>query len=252
MDYRLGPDRCPVFARTYQKIPSFCPATDTPEGLFPSGSGNWGDRQMIVKASVRRVLISVIGLLVFFASPSQAAPGPDAAAANSKQAKATSKILHRNLRHGWRHIKSHAHRESHKIASTPADEKVAVADATADEALLDLPPSVANANAQLQPVGTKGADSNASLPTTNDLAHDPANARPDDVTKVAAADQLNDVDRALREDAAPATTATPPASPAAAATVEGSTWGQTSLIGKIFIGFGALLTMASAARMFIS
>jgi len=27
------------------------------------------------------------------------------------------------------------------------------------------------------------------------------------------------------------------------------TWDQTSLIGKVFIAFGALLTMASAARM---
>ena len=33
---------------------------------------------------------------------------------------------------------------------------------------------------------------------------------------------------------------------------ESSTWDQTSLIGKIFIGFGALLTMASAARMFMA
>jgi hypothetical protein len=33
---------------------------------------------------------------------------------------------------------------------------------------------------------------------------------------------------------------------------EPSTWDQTSLIGKIFIAFGALLTMASAARMFMA
>ena len=33
---------------------------------------------------------------------------------------------------------------------------------------------------------------------------------------------------------------------------EAPTWDQTSLIGKIFIAFGALLTMASAARMFMA
>ena len=33
---------------------------------------------------------------------------------------------------------------------------------------------------------------------------------------------------------------------------ESSTWDQTSLIGKIFIAFGALLTLASAARMFMA
>ena len=37
-----------------------------------------------------------------------------------------------------------------------------------------------------------------------------------------------------------------------ASSKEDSTWDQTSLIGKIFIAFGALLTMASAARMFMA
>jgi hypothetical protein len=43
-----------------------------------------------------------------------------------------------------------------------------------------------------------------------------------------------------------------PAVPMMASSNESSTWDQTSLIGKIFIGFGALLTMASAARMFMA
>jgi hypothetical protein len=47
--------------------------------------------------------------------------------------------------------------------------------------------------------------------------------------------------------------ATAKAAPAAsAAGSDSSTWDQTSLIGKIFIAFGALLTMASAARMFMA
>ena len=37
-----------------------------------------------------------------------------------------------------------------------------------------------------------------------------------------------------------------------AASNDSSTWDKTSLIGKIFIAFGALLTMASAARMFMA
>jgi hypothetical protein len=37
-----------------------------------------------------------------------------------------------------------------------------------------------------------------------------------------------------------------------AASGEHSVWDETSLIGKIFIGFGALLTIASAARMFMA
>jgi hypothetical protein len=46
--------------------------------------------------------------------------------------------------------------------------------------------------------------------------------------------------------------ATTPPTPSPSITKDGSAWDQTSLIGKIFIGFGALLTMASAARMFIA
>ena len=81
-----------------------------------------------------------------------------------------------------------------------------------------------------------------------------ADATPEN-TQVVAADQLNDVDRSLHENTAPAPTlvmaSTDAQAPAASAGKE-STWDETSLIGKIFIGFGALLTMASAARMFMA
>jgi hypothetical protein len=87
-----------------------------------------------------------------------------------------------------------------------------------------------------------------------------ADAQPTAETPVVAADQLNDLDRALEESTPAAPTlamasAEPPAAPAApvvASSKEDSAWDQTSLIGKIFIGFGALLTMASAARMFMA
>jgi hypothetical protein len=84
-----------------------------------------------------------------------------------------------------------------------------------------------------------------------------ANAQPAAETQVVAADQLNDVDRALHDSKEPAanqTTASTdvPATPAMASGRDSSTWDQTSLIGKIFIAFGTLLTMASAARMFMA
>ena len=81
-------------------------------------------------------------------------------------------------------------------------------------------------------------------------------ARPN--TELVAADQLNDVDRALSEDKseekpAPApTVAMATAQAPAAVSSDDFTWDQTSLIGKIFIAFGGLLTMASAARMFMA
>jgi len=88
---------------------------------------------------------------------------------------------------------------------------------------------------------------------------EPATAAAADVVP---SDELNDVDRALTENK-PATPTLAMASIDTAATNDGSaigqsatsddsTWKQTSLIGKIFIAFGGLLTLASAARMFIA
>jgi hypothetical protein len=74
--------------------------------------------------------------------------------------------------------------------------------------------------------------------------------------------QLNDSDRTAHQDdirqpvvvtqqndaqAAPAARPAP-----VVAGSQNATWDETSLIGKIFIGFGALLTIASAARMFMA
>jgi hypothetical protein len=73
-----------------------------------------------------------------------------------------------------------------------------------------------------------------------------------------APEQASESDRTLRDNAAPATPAASNDAPAArtapvvAASGEHSVWDETSLIGKIFIGFGAVLTIASAARMFMA
>ena len=69
-----------------------------------------------------------------------------------------------------------------------------------------------------------------------------------------AADQLNDVDRGtVTDDKAPAPTLSMAVAqtPYTAGDID-STWNQTSLIGKIFVAFGGLLTVASAARMFMA
>lgn len=85
-----------------------------------------------------------------------------------------------------------------------------------------------------------------------------ANADPtpatDDDSQVVASDQLNDLDRAAEVDQKPASKILRPTSQTAQAASASSddAWSQTSLIGKIFIGFGGLLTLASAARMFIA
>jgi hypothetical protein len=151
-----------------------------------------------------------------------------------------------------------AHRRSHRLALKVDTETSATTADVADgnEALSDIPPSVANANAQLRPPDLPADDAKPAPPRADGIAQDPANAKSDDA--IVAADQLNDVDRALQEGGnAPAAlsamaSADPPPEPVSAAPRESSLWEQTSLIGTIFIGFGALLTMASAARMFMA
>jgi hypothetical protein len=90
----------------------------------------------------------------------------------------------------------------------------------------------------------------------------PADPQAGTAGQAAGSDQLSDADRAARQDDVKAPVivtqsqnqpdaASVRASPVVAGS-QNATWDETSLIGKIFIGFGALLTVASAARMFMA
>jgi hypothetical protein len=210
----------------------------------------------MIKASGRSALILVTGLFVCFAGPSQAAASADGAAVTAKPE--SSKAAHNS--HYWKRV---AHRRAARLAqkSAPAA-KPDPADDDAAASSSALPPSIANANAQLASADTPAGNAKAMTAraatilqaTPDNSAQAPAD------TQTVSADQLNDVDRALHENtqASPTMAMASADVPAAAAPVmaassqESSTWDQTSLIGKIFIAFGALLTMASAARMFMA
>ncbi|HEX3116603.1 MAG TPA: hypothetical protein VHQ48_14070 [Bradyrhizobium sp.] len=150
-----------------------------------------------------------------------------------------------------------------------ADSKAVTSDA-GDQAPA-IPPAVADANARLMFANTPTGNAiRAMSERANDILlaavpEKPADAQPTAEAPVVSPDQLNDVDRTLRESAPPART--PSASPLAMASAEApaapvapvmansgepTVWDQTTLIGKFFIGLGALLTMASAARMFMT
>jgi hypothetical protein len=234
---------------------------------------------MIIKGNGRSALILTTGLFVCFAGPSLAAPGADGTTITpaSENVVGLPVALHNKLRPGAHHRTIYAHRKSHRDASKPAedkadDNKAVASDVAADNRATwsDLPPSIANAYAQLAFPATPGGTIGAMQVRANELLQAASNNPPADTkvdgnvdnkagneTLVVAADQLNDVDRTLHEGDAPAAntvvaSANPPAAPITASSQESSTWDQTSLIGKIFIGFGALLTMASAARMFMA
>jgi hypothetical protein len=215
---------------------------------------------MIIKASGRAALIVAAGLFVLLASPARSATDGDDSATNAQSDDAaTPPVAHRTHRHAWHHKRHYAHRRSHAVAKADddkdTDDKTLIADAAADsnKALPDIPPAVANANAQMLLAGAQLSAAAAIPDGTEAAAAAPDNAGASNETKMAAAsDQLNDTDRTLQE--ASSTTAAPASSAPAPATMTGEStvWDNTSLIGKIFIGFGALLTAASAARMFIT
>jgi hypothetical protein len=125
-----------------------------------------------------------------------------------------------------------------------------------------MPPEVANANAQLAAAGAPpAAAASAMTDRANDNVQAAADspAAPGAENQVVPPDQLNDLDRALQQDNPPAqkavvaaTDAQPRPAPMMASSQPNSAWDQSSLIGKIFIGVGTLLTLASAARMFMA
>jgi len=211
---------------------------------------------MTIKASGRAALIFATGLFVYFAGPTPITATRSALAATSNSDSATpAKNVRQSTRHGKRYS-----RRSGKATAKPAEtQKAAEKDAASTDGSFAIPATVANANAQLASADATPAPGSAQAMTAKAnillaAADKPGEAQPDTVVS---SDQLNDVDRALQQNPATQTVAAAAAKPAQAAPVlasssDSKTWDQTSLIGKIFIAFGALLTMASAARMFMA
>ena len=225
---------------------------------------------MTIKASARSALIFAAGLLVSFAGPPPAmaaSADADSAAVSTSESATSGK----SVRQGSRYLKKrYAHRKSTRTATKSAESRKAdekqVVDASGGTSPA-LPEWLANANAQMTaadapPDSAKGMSAamsekaNTVLQSAADAAVDKADAAeaPAD-TAVVAPDPLNDGDRALHPSSQ--TVAMASAKPAAdgtaqAANNDSTTLDKTSLIGKIFIAFGALLTMASAARMFMA
>lgn len=210
---------------------------------------------MSIKAGGRVALIAfgvcvgVLGLGLAGA-PSVAAPAQSENVSTAKTVK--------QVRTYKRYVSRKSARASQKSSPAPKAAEPEIAEAGG---AVTIPASVANANAAIitEPTGAAKAmttRANALLMAGGDAVEPQAPAAE---SQVVAADQLNEVDRALQEQPAnsQSTVALAPTKPVAAvatkvAATDTSTWDQTSLIGKIFIAFGALLTIASAARMFMA
>ncbi|MDB5619161.1 hypothetical protein [Tardiphaga sp.] len=160
---------------------------------------------------------------------------------------------------------SSSHADKVKSARTKASEAVPSDTPTETASPAMLPASIANANAQLFPDSTLDPFTQAVPvppgPLQADALLKSVGAEPrqdvigptDPAAKLVAADELNEIDRNADSDRPALTLASATIDPPVAATsADNSTWDKTSLIGKVFIAFGGLLTMASAARMFMA
>ena len=223
---------------------------------------------MTIKTSARPVLTLATGLFVCFAGPSPVAAGADdKAVADSKSASSESGrtaeefvAVKKYVKHGSRHWKRHAHRTSGKVAlkSSPAKKTDATEVASADGGVsTPIPPSVSNANAQLVSADRPDGNARAMSARANDIlqaaADKPVDAQPAAEAPVVPPDALNEVDRTVPASEPPAQTVATTAAdaPAAESSGDSSSLDRTSLIGKIFMACGGLLTLASAARMFM-
>ena len=235
---------------------------------------------MNIKASGRSALIIAAGFWMCICGPLQAAEDADGGVAASKTESAAGPpvALNKFTKKSRSLKRASSQRKAVKVAKAstenakPSRTRKAI---EADAAMKDddnqsaIPPSVANANAQLaaadlpadtNSVSTKASNMLRTMAAKQGDFADPAPA-PAANTELVAADQLNEVDRALSESKSEDKPAVAPTiamamaqAPAAVSAVSSSesTWDQTSLIGKIFIAFGGLLTLASAARMFMA
>lgn len=218
---------------------------------------------MTIKASARSTMIIAAGLLIGFAAPIPAsAAGADGAAAAKSEAATPDK----SVRQGSRTLKKrYAHRKTIQAASKSAESRKADEKEVADASV--LPESVANANARMMSADAAPDSAKAMSAAMSEKANSvllaaadkPADAETPAEAAADAPEQPNDVDRALHANPADATTprtvalasAAPKPADAQAAN-DSSTLDRTSLIGKVFIAIGTLLTVASAARMLMA
>lgn len=240
---------------------------------------------MDIKASGRSALIIAAGLTVSVwciapATPSFAAPQAAASDSGSAPKPAPKK---KAVKHHAKPAKAKQAQakpsepnpsetkqsEAKSVVKSPVEEGRAADAQTEPKPLADasgaLPASIANANAQATPAEAAQAQPTPSTETSQAAA--PAAAAGATNPAVIAADQVNDLDRAAtdapqlqaqmqpQQPAAAETAATPQPqadTQAKATTHDDDAWDKASLIGKIFIAAGGLLTLASAARMFMA
>ena len=200
---------------------------------------------MTNRAIGRLAVLALTGVFIFSAVPAMAA---SADKSTESSGSAVSK-QHKKIR-----VAHRRNRDDADVASSDRGaSKAAKSQAKVETKPEALPTDVADARAQMTGDDAKtrpSADASVQLAsassTTESATQDPA-------VQVVNADELNDLDKAATD-----VTDLPKLPPSVANSraemrLEGpSPWAQTSTIGKAFIAFGVMLTLASAARMFMA
>src|SRR5437763_1105765 len=173
---------------------------------------------MDIKPNGRLGLIPATALFVCFAAPSQAAMGAEAAAGTARSESVEAFVaIQKQAKHRSRHWKKNAHLRSDKVALNSTADYQANG-AKVGDGSRTIPPSVANANAELQSadsaitIAARAMSARASSILKAGAADRPSGVQLAEAN-VVSADQLNDVDRALQESSAPAATVARAASP---------------------------------------
>ncbi len=211
--------------------------------------------------AIRRSLVAAAAISLCII----AASGPADAAGTQASVGKPLDLVHTGKRHAAKKI-AHLHRTDRKSAKADIknknDEKPAQLaneideDQTPAANLSSLPPAIANARAELTPGDVQANDSPSTVtePDKTGGIETASNG-----VQIAAADQLNDIDRdMIAETPAPTVpvqmAALPQNQAVLAQTVSGrdDVLDKAALIGKIMIGLGAMLTLTAAARMLIA
>jgi hypothetical protein len=210
----------------------------------------------------RAALAIAAGLLLVMTAPSRAAETAEGDVAVEQPADAGKPLGLTKAKKVRTHAVARS-RNAAKVAAIKASKRKAASSnkataTTAPVAERDIPANVANANAQMPGVAAVGE---AAITTTQPL-------------EIAANDQLTELGRSLAtppvedeprqiatqlslsdqpQSALPVVTPEPARSVThVSAASSADAWAQSSLIGKIFIAFGGMLTLASAARMLVA
>lgn len=234
-----------------------------------------------------RSLIAVAAIVFLFGGPTQAQTAAATTQASAGKPLALGKYVKQRSRHARKSATRHSRHSTKKTAKKSSASQRSAKAKNADNSIKDndakdraKTASVRKAAEELSAVADARAELKADDQPTRPVPFNAMTASAFDAAYVGgptpgAPDTRSDFDKA---EAAAATLDSPITTPAVAAPVKmvtampnpepstspvsnqvasshddvGDTWDRTSLIGKIFVAFGGLLTLASAARMFMA